>query len=101
MRSLLALSNKFLGLNNMSSGFDRIVRNEKTKELWTFSDQEIKDHEEYYGIISHFIWRCFGILRLAFGLFLVSNITSIYNKMTIICAPIFILVSCNNSKIEL
>jgi hypothetical protein len=39
--------------------------------------------------------RISGLLRILFGIFLVSNITAIYILVTMIVAPLFILMICN------
>lgn len=71
-----------------------MLKNNLSQEYWSFTEEQVEEYTGDEEIILHFMWRFLGILKLAFGLFLVSNVTSIYNKMTIICAPVFILVSC-------
>ena len=66
-----------------------------TGEPWSFHNHTIVDLTTRENIFTHVFSRVFGILKLLLGIFLVSNITAIYNKMTIICAPIFILAACN------
>ena len=56
------------------------------------------DNEEFNyflgnpSIFKRFYNSLINILQIIFGMFLLSNITSIYIKTTIICAPIFIMM---------
>jgi len=68
-----------------------------TSEPWSFLKSQIEGLTQRENIIMHIFSRSLGILKLLLGIFLVSNITAIYNKMTIICAPIFILAACTFS----
>ena len=40
--------------------------------------------------------RLFSVLKIILGLFMVSNITAFYLKITIVCAPIFVLLMSKN-----
>jgi len=74
-------------------GYNRYTKNMLTGEPWSFYNHTVNSLTVRDNIITHVFNRAFGILKLLLGIFLVSNITAIYNKMTIICAPIFILAA--------
>ena len=72
------------------------MKNLMTDEIWIWAASKIDNY--YYGehnFIVTIIDRALCILKLLFGYFLCSNITAIYTKITIVCAPIFILMICN------
>ena len=67
---------------------------------YTFSFR--RDHLEDLDIdiepLAAIVMRIVGIIRIIFGLFLASNITSLYFLITIIGIPIFILILSLFSK---
>ena len=73
---------------------NRTMKNVLSSELWVWQDYEIEQYITEQNFFTFMVTRILGLIRIAFGLFLVSNITAIYTKMTIICAPIFILATC-------
>lgn len=73
---------------------DRFLKNALTGEIWNWSRADIVNYYGSQNIFSVVLERALGILKLLFGYFLCSNITAIYTKITIICAPIFILITC-------
>lgn len=79
-------------MNDIVSSFnyqDLYVKNVNSTEMWHFTKEAThKTHNKFIRLFIVF----FDMLKIAFGLFLTSAITAIYIKITIICAPIFILV---------
>ncbi len=59
-------------------------------EMWYFSKSRTNQGERNKLVRIFIIF--FDFMKIMFGLFLTSAITAIYIKITIICAPIFILV---------
>ena len=60
------------------------------KYVWTQEDLGIYYWKENFAFC--FFTRIFSIMKILLGIFMLSNITSIYIKMTIICAPVFVLI---------
>ena len=70
------------------------MMNMHTGEMWTWYSLEA---DSYYDYETHW-YRFFNIItiiinfiKIIVGLFLASNITALYIKITIMCAPVFIL----------
>ena len=76
---------------------NRTIKNVLSSEIWIWQDYEIEQYFTEQNIFIFLFTRILGLIRIGFGVFLVSNITAIYTKMTIICAPIFILATCTNT----
>lgn len=70
------------------------MKNSITSEIWSWTKNDLAGYEKPH-FFANMIDRLFGLLKLMFGYFLCSNITALYTKITIICAPIFILLTCN------
>ncbi len=68
------------------------MKNKETLEYWRWSTEEKAnlDWEMNFGLAIGL--RVLGIVKIVFGYFLLSNITAIYILVTIISAPIFILM---------
>jgi len=68
------------------------IRNGQTNDRYVWS----KDDLSFYYWEDNFFFclfsRLLNVVKILLGLFMVSNITSIYIKMTIICAPVFVLI---------
>lgn len=75
-------------------GYNRFLRNPETGENWVIFNYEVEYYQTSMSFAVSLIVKFLYIIKISLGLFLVSNITAIYNKMTIICAPIFILMTC-------
>lgn len=67
-----------------------------TEEIWIWSKATINSYGWNYNFFIEIIMRLLGCLQILVGQFLLSNITAIYIKMTVICAPIFILMISKN-----
>jgi hypothetical protein len=72
-----------------------MLRNTDGGEMWGWS----KEANDSYNanIIIRTFWKVWSSLKIFLGMFLLSSITSIYIKMTIISAPLFIIAAlrCN------
>jgi len=77
-----------------------ILKNLMTDEFWFWSKDTIKSYGWQNNFFYELLVRILGVLEIILALFLVSNTTAIYIKMTIICAPIFILIISNSSLIS-
>ena len=65
-----------------------------TEEFWIWSKNSLKSYGWNRNFFFEILARLWGCFEIFIGLFLLSNITAIYIKMTAICAPIFILMIC-------
>ena len=64
----------------------------KTDEIWFWTKDQVRSYGWKGNFFIEVLIRLAGLLEIIVGIFLISNITAIYIKMTIICAPIFILI---------
>lgn len=66
-----------------------------TEEIWIWGKTTINSYGWNHNFFIEIILRFLNCLEILIGQFLLSNITAIYIKMTVICAPIFILMISN------
>lgn len=74
---------------------NKFVKNAETLELWTFYRSDLENIQWSKEPVKAFFLRLLGVIKIIFGLFLVSNTTAIYIIMTVISAPILLLGLCN------
>ena len=71
----------------------------ETLEIWTFYKSDLENMQWSKEPVKAFFLRLLGVIKIIFGLFLVSNTTAIYVIMTVISAPIVLLGLCKKFKI--
>lgn len=68
------------------------ISDKDTREHFMFFKEHLVEIDYLQQPFSAFYLRVLGVIRIIFGLFLASNIASIYFLFTIIGIPIFILL---------
>lgn len=75
---------------------DLFMKNIETAEWWAWSKLTINKYRTKNGSFSRALGGFLSILKIGLGVFTQSAIASLYIKITILCAPIFILIICRN-----
>lgn len=94
MESTIGLEN--IVINDLLANYEDSIylKNNSTNEYWGWTNATLKSfrRESFIGlrILSGLATLC----RLTLGMFICASIASLYIKMTIICAPLFILSIC-------
>ena len=70
----------------------RFIENFYTFEFWRWSSIDADSYFISQNILGKIIFFIATSLKILIGIFVASNITAIYIKVTIICAPVFILI---------
>lgn len=83
---------KFILYNFRS--IDKYIKNTDTHEVWSFFRSDIENLQWSKQPVKAFFLRLLGVIKIIFGLFLVSNTTAIYIIITVISAPILLLGLC-------
>lgn len=76
------------------SKYDKFIKNIDSLELWSFYKTDLENIQWSKEPVKSFFLRLLGVIKIVFGLFLVSNTTSIYIMVTIVSAPILLLSLC-------
>lgn len=86
------ITNEILYLFSNSSAL--YIKNAKTNDKYAWSVDDLNYYYWKDGLIICLFNRFLVIIKIIVGLFMVSNITSIYIKMAMVCSPIaFLLLS--------
>lgn len=93
---LFTTSVETLFLNDLVSSLsgDIAVKNNETNETWYWGEKAItRSHEKQEKSYITRFFNCFiDISKILLGIFIQSAVASLYIKMTIICAPVFIVM---------
>lgn len=70
------------------------AKNNETNETWVWLEKSLAVYQSRANepILAKFVDIILTFLKIYLGLFIQSAVASIYIKMTIICAPVFIVV---------
>lgn len=77
---------------NFNSFKEIAISDKDTRDHFMFFKEHLSEIDYLQNPFSAFYLRVLGVIRIIFGLFLASNIASIYFLFTIIGIPIFILM---------
>lgn len=62
-----------------------------SNEKWFWTKEQLAFYLWEENIFSNIFFRVVNGLKIIIGIALVSNVTAIYVKVTVICAPIFLI----------
>jgi hypothetical protein len=67
------------------------LKNQANNEKWFWTKDQLAFYFMEESLLSNIFYRIVNGLKIIMGIALVSNVTAIYIKVTVICAPIFLI----------
>lgn len=67
-----------------------LIKNLISSEKFYFKNDDLNSYLWKDSFLMCFFNRIFNIIKIILALLMISNVTSIYIKITVICAPIFL-----------
>ena len=67
------------------------LKNTVSNEKWFWTKEQLAFYLWEENIFYNIFYRIVNGLKIVIGIALVSNVTAIYVKVTVICAPIFLI----------
>lgn len=77
---------------------DKHLKNPRTREEWHFFQSDIEEIFWSIDPVKAFFLRFLGVIRITFGLFLISSTTALYLLITLIVSPVFLLALCTRKR---